>query len=55
MWVVGSDQLKASSYKQAHLVSCQGIQTMVLIPVCNGAVELGSTDLIAFCSSLLFC
>ncbi|XP_056694916.1 transcription factor MYC2-like [Spinacia oleracea] len=46
IWAAGVDRLSTSPCHRAKQGSCFGLQTMVSIPVLNGVVELGSTELI---------
>ncbi|KNA16438.1 hypothetical protein SOVF_089090 [Spinacia oleracea] len=46
IWAAGVDRLSTSPCNRAKQGSCFGLQTMVSIPVLNGVVELGSTELI---------
>ena len=49
----GSDRLSTSPCNRAKQGSCFGLQTMVSIPVLNGVLELGSTDVILQCPDLM--
>lgn len=46
IWAAGSERLASSPCERAKQGSCFGLQTMVCIPVPNGVVELGSTELV---------
>ncbi|KAJ8421443.1 hypothetical protein Cgig2_032157 [Carnegiea gigantea] len=46
IWAAGLDRLASSPCERAKQGSCFGLQTMVCIPVPNGVVELGSTELV---------
>ncbi|KAF8380699.1 hypothetical protein HHK36_028189 [Tetracentron sinense] len=45
-WLAGSERLMSSSCERARQGQVFGLQTMVCIPLANGVVELGSTELI---------
>ncbi|KAK9716209.1 hypothetical protein RND81_06G218600 [Saponaria officinalis] len=53
IWAAGSDRLMSSPCSRAKQGACFGLQTMVSIPVVNGVVELGSTELIFQCPELM--
>lgn len=53
IWAAGSDRLSSSPCSRAKQGSCFGLQTMVCIPVLNGVVELGSTEMIFQSSNLM--
>ncbi|CAO2837985.1 unnamed protein product [Amaranthus hypochondriacus] len=53
IWAAGSDRLSTSPCNRAKQGSCFGLQTMVSIPVLNGVLELGSTDVIFQCPDLM--
>lgn len=46
IWAAGPDRLSSSPCNRAKQGACFGLQTMVSIPVLNGVVELGSTEVI---------
>ncbi|KAL2901396.1 Transcription factor MYC2 [Bienertia sinuspersici] len=46
IWAAGLDRLSSSPCNRAKQGSCFGLQTMVTIPVLDGVLELGSTDVI---------
>ncbi|CAO2819607.1 unnamed protein product [Amaranthus hypochondriacus] len=46
IWAAGLDRLSSSPCNRAKQGSCFGLQTMVSIPVLNGVLELGSTEVI---------
>jgi len=46
IWAAGSDRLKSSPCNRARQGACFALQTMVCIPVLNGVVEVGSTEMI---------
>lgn len=46
IWAAGADRLSSSPCDRAKQGSCFGLQTMVSIPVLNGVIELGSTEVI---------
>ncbi|XP_021768190.1 transcription factor MYC2-like [Chenopodium quinoa] len=46
IWAAGPERLSSSPCDRAKQGSCFGLQTMVSIPVLNGVVELGSTEVI---------
>nr|WCO08254.1 hypothetical protein [Suaeda aralocaspica] len=46
IWAAGPDRLASSPCNRAKQGSCFGLQTMVTIPVLDGVLELGSTDVI---------
>ncbi|KAF6138635.1 hypothetical protein GIB67_032529 [Kingdonia uniflora] len=46
LWVAGGDRLASSSCERARQAQVFGLQTVVCIPLANGVVELGSTDMI---------
>nr|QNC43971.1 bHLH factor [Freesia hybrid cultivar] len=45
-WIAGTDRLSLAPCERARQAQEFGIQTMVCVPVGNGVLELGSTDLI---------
>ncbi|KAK8626270.1 hypothetical protein V6N13_133921 [Hibiscus sabdariffa] len=53
VWVVGSDRLSGSTCERARQGQVFGLQTMVCIPVADGVVELGSTEVITRSSDLM--
>ncbi|KAL4334967.1 hypothetical protein GQ457_07G011530 [Hibiscus cannabinus] len=53
VWVVGSDRLSGSTCERARQGQVFGLQTMVCIPVADGVVELGSTEIITRSSDLM--
>ncbi|GMJ16069.1 JASMONATE INSENSITIVE 1 [Hibiscus trionum] len=53
VWVVGSDRLAGLTCERARQGQVFGLQTMVCIPLANGVVELGSTELITQSSDLM--
>ncbi|KAK8578857.1 hypothetical protein V6N13_142144 [Hibiscus sabdariffa] len=53
VWVAGSDRLAGLTCERARQGQVFGLQTMVCIPVANGVVELGSTELITQSSDLM--
>ncbi|XP_022963568.1 transcription factor MYC4-like [Cucurbita moschata] len=53
IWISGSDRLASSFCERARQGQIFGLQTMVCIPLVNGVVELGSSDLIFLNSDLM--
>ncbi|XP_010531704.1 PREDICTED: transcription factor MYC2-like [Tarenaya hassleriana] len=53
VWVVGSDQLSGSGCERARQGGVFGLQTIACIPLANGVVELGSTEMIRQSSDLM--
>ncbi|KAI3820918.1 hypothetical protein L1987_08472 [Smallanthus sonchifolius] len=53
VWIAGRDRLLASHCERARQGQNLGLQTIVCIPLTNGVVELGSTELIYQSSSLM--
>nr|XP_017236782.1 PREDICTED: transcription factor MYC2-like [Daucus carota subsp. sativus] len=53
IWVSGGDRLMSCECDRAAQAQSFGLQTLVCVPVGNGVVELGSTDLIFRSSGLL--
>lgn len=53
VWVVGSERLASSSCERARQGQVFGLRTLVCIPLANGVVELGSTELIYQSSDLM--
>ncbi|OWM88281.1 transcription factor MYC2-like [Punica granatum] len=53
IWLSGSDRMASSSCERARQGQVFGLQTMVCIPLANGVVELGSTELIFQNSDLM--
>ncbi|KAF3449443.1 hypothetical protein FNV43_RR10171 [Rhamnella rubrinervis] len=53
VWVAGADSLSASPCERARQGQVFGLQTIVCIPLENGVVELGSTELIFQSSDLM--
>lgn len=45
-WIAGGDRLALAHCERARQAQTFGIQTMVCVPVANGVVELGSTEII---------
>lgn len=45
-WIDGADKLAANQCERARQAAQFGMQTMVVVPVGSGVLELGSTDLI---------
>nr|QDH08928.1 transcription factor MYC2-like isoform X1 [Cymbidium sinense] len=45
-WIAGGDRLAVAHCERARQAQTFGIQTMVCVPVANGVVELGSTEII---------
>ncbi|KAK4801576.1 hypothetical protein SAY86_022063 [Trapa natans] len=52
IWVSGSERMASSGCERARQGQVFGLQTMVCIPLANGVVELGSTELIFQSSDL---
>ncbi|KAL5724371.1 hypothetical protein ACHQM5_007642 [Ranunculus cassubicifolius] len=46
VWIVGPDRLANSCWERTQNAQNLGLQTMVYIPLSNGVIELGSTDVI---------
>ncbi|KAI4328077.1 hypothetical protein L6164_020466 [Bauhinia variegata] len=53
IWIIGGDRLVASTCERARQSQVFGLQTLVCIPLANGVVELGSTELIFQNSDLM--
>ncbi|PIA39063.1 hypothetical protein AQUCO_02700320v1 [Aquilegia coerulea] len=53
VWIAGHDRLAASPCVRAKQAQELGLQTVVCIPLSDGVVELGSTDLIFQSSDLM--
>lgn len=53
VWVCGPDQLAGSPCERARQASGFGIATLACVPVVNGVVELGSTEVIYQSSDLV--
>ncbi|XP_051129941.1 transcription factor MYC1-like [Andrographis paniculata] len=53
VWVAGGDRLAATPCDRARQASGFGLQTVVCIPLFNGVVELGSTEVIFQNSDLM--
>lgn len=46
LWIVGSDRLANSGWERTQNAQGLGLQTMVYVPLPNGVIELGSTDVV---------
>ncbi|XP_057976693.1 transcription factor MYC2 [Malania oleifera] len=53
VWVAGAERLAVSSCERARQGQVFGLHTMVCIPLVNGVVELGSTEMIFQSSDLM--
>ncbi|KAI3868994.1 hypothetical protein MKX03_015951 [Papaver bracteatum] len=53
VWLTGNDSLLSSACDRAKQAQLFGLQTMVCIPLANGVVELGSTEIIFQSSDLM--
>ncbi|KAM3379670.1 transcription factor MYC1 [Capsicum galapagoense] len=53
IWVTGGERLGASQCERARQAQGFGLQTIVCVPIANGVVELGSTELIFQSSDLM--
>ncbi|KAI3883030.1 hypothetical protein MKX03_029568 [Papaver bracteatum] len=53
VWLTGNDRLLSSTCDRAKQAQLFGLQTMVCIPLANGVVELGSTEIIFQSSDLM--
>ncbi|XP_020574660.1 transcription factor MYC2-like [Phalaenopsis equestris] len=52
-WIAGSDRLAVAHCERAQQAYTFGIQTMVCVPVANGVVELGSTEIILHSAEIM--
>ncbi|PHT39813.1 Transcription factor MYC2 [Capsicum baccatum] len=53
IWVTGGERLGASQCERARQAQGFGLQTIACVPIANGVVELGSTELIFQSSDLM--
>nr|QXF29982.1 MYC-like protein [Eleocharis dulcis]QXF30037.1 MYC2 [Eleocharis dulcis] len=53
IWIAGNHGLATASCERAQQANLLGLQTMVCVPVGNGVLELGSTDVIMYSSEIM--